>query len=118
MTEEPTTEDIQQVEDLAAKLFTHAQIGDYFGWTGSTLRNRLKEHEKFRCAYKKGRAKALETVTTALWDLVKEKNPAAVFFILKTKFGYRETDPGPVDDPDTVAARLKVALQQIMEDDG
>lgn len=85
-----TEAQIEQVEALAAVL-SKAQIADYFGMSQTTFIEIEKRQPEVSERYKKGRAKAIDSVAQGLLQQAREGNMAAAIFFLKTQAGWRET---------------------------
>jgi len=102
--------DYEAVEYLASKLFTYEQIGDYLGIHANTFRNILKRDESLLVAYKRGRMAFYLKAVSKLEELIESGNPASVFFVLKTKFGFRETDQ-PTDDVNKLAQAITESVR-------
>ena len=82
-------EQVMKVEALAA-VCTKGQIADYFGITEKTLRAVEGRQPEVSTAYKKGKAKAIESVGRGLLQSALGGNMTAAIFYLKTQAGWSE----------------------------
>lgn len=83
-------EELAQVEALASVLSTE-QIADYFGIARRTFYDIMDRQEDVSARYKKGRAKAIGSVSKGLLQKAQSGDNAAMMFYLKTQAGWRET---------------------------
>jgi IS30 family transposase len=98
-----TNEQTIQVEALAAYL-SQDQIADYLGIARNTFSAIMDRNEDVFARYKKGKAKAIETMAKGLIQQGIEGNTTAQIFYLKTQAGWKETqvnenvgkDGGPI----------------------
>lgn len=97
---ELTDQQIEEVEKLAAVL-NQQQLCDYLGIPARTFRAIMARDEEVSAAYKKGCAKAVGTVAQSLLRSATEGNTTAQIFFLKTRGGWKETAPDPVEAPPT-----------------
>ena len=81
---------IAQVEALAAFL-TLEQIADYFGVTRPTFDAICQRQPEVFLQYKKGRSKAIASVSQNLIKQAQDGNTTAAIFYLKTQAGWKET---------------------------
>jgi hypothetical protein len=95
---ELTPEQVRELETLAAVL-NQAQIADYLGIPDRTLRAIMQRDEGVSAAYKRGRAKAIGTVSQSLLKSAREGNTTAQIFYLKTQAGWREHAPEQTELP-------------------
>lgn len=84
--------DPERVEQLAQVCDNEEEIALALGISYSTLRNRKREFDSFNTAIKRGRAKANAFVGGKLMSLIREGNPAATIFYMKSRCGWKETD--------------------------
>lgn len=84
--------DVNEVERLAQVCDNEEEIALALGISYATLRNRKKEFSSFSTAIKRGRAKANAFVGGKLMSLIREGNPAATIFYMKSRCGWKETD--------------------------
>lgn len=90
---DPFTDDqLSQVAKLAGYGLTQAQIADWFGVHDRTLRKWMEADDAIAAAYKTGRAKAIDTIASKLYERAKEGDNTAAIFWLKTNAGWRETN--------------------------
>ena len=95
---------IAQVEALASVL-TKARLADYFGMTEKTLRAVEERQPEVNTAYRKGKAMAIASVATSLYDQAMAGNFYAMKFYLQTQAGWSEKraldlDMRPAEDRD------------------
>ena len=81
---------ITQVEALAAVLSTD-QIADYFGIGRTTFYQVMDRQPEVSVRYKRGRAKAIGSVSKGLLAKAISGDNAAAMFYLKTQAGWKET---------------------------
>ena len=82
---EVTDEIISEVETLASKGLTTAQIGDVLGVNERTVYRYKKNDSRFSQAIKEGQAKGIETISNALFKAGKDGNVTAMIFFLKNR---------------------------------
>ena len=83
-------EQIAQVEALGAVLSIE-QIADYFGIAKTTFYAIMERQPDVSLRYKRGKAKAIGSVSQGLLKKAREGDNAAAIFYLKTQAGWRET---------------------------
>lgn len=83
--------DLKKVEEHAQICDNEEEIALALGIGYATLKRRKKDNELFELAIKTGRAKANAFVGGKLMQLVREGNPAATIFYMKSRCGWRET---------------------------
>ena len=69
---------------------TEAQIAKNIGIAVGTFERWKNEHSEFREALKRGKQHIEAFAVGKLFELIGEKNPAAIFFYLKCQCGWRE----------------------------
>ena len=99
-----TETDVTKLEALACVL-TKSQVADYFGMTEKTLRAGEERQPKVNTAYRKGKAMAIASVATSLYDQAMAGNFYAMKFYLQTQAGWSEKraldlDIRPAEDRD------------------
>jgi len=82
-----TTEQIIQVEALAA-VCTKSQMAAYFGVTEKTFRAIEKRQPEVFTAYRRGKARAIADVASALYQKALDGDIRAMQFYLKTQAGW------------------------------
>lgn len=82
--------DLGQIEALAAKGLTYAQIADALGIHVHTLIRKRSQFEAFREALKRGRAKGIAAVANKLWEMAVQGHVVAAIFYLKCRAGWHE----------------------------
>ncbi len=83
-------EELAQVEALASVLSTE-QIADYFGIARTTFYDIMNRQEGVSERYKRGRAKAIGSVSKGLLQKAQNGDNTAAIFYLKTQAGWKET---------------------------
>ena len=81
---------ITQIEALAAFL-TLEQIADYFGVTRPTFDAICQRQPEVFLQYKKGKSKAIASISQNLIKQAQDGNTTAAIFYLKTQAGWKET---------------------------
>ena len=99
-----TETDTTKLEALACVL-TKSQVADYFGMTEKTLRAVEERQPEVNTAYRKGKAMAIASVATSLYDQAMAGNFYAMKFYLQTQAGWSEKraldfDIRPAEDRD------------------
>ena len=99
-----TETDTTKLEALACVL-TKSQVADYFGMTEKTLRAVEERQPEVNTAYRKGKAMAIASVATSLYDQAMAGNFYAMKFYLQTQAGWSERraldlDIRPAEDRD------------------
>ena len=99
-----TETDVTKLEALACCL-TKSQVADYFGMTEKTLRAIEERQPEVNTAYRKGKAMAIASVATSLYDQAMAGNFYAMKFYLQTQAGWSEKraldlDIRPAEDRD------------------
>ena len=84
-----STKQIDQVEALAA-VCTKAQMAAYFGVTEKTLRAIEQRQPEVFTAYRRGRARAIADIGSALYQKALDGDIRAMQFYLKTQGGWSE----------------------------
>ena len=83
-------EELAQVEALASVLTTE-QIADYFGIGRTTFYDIMSRQTDVSVRYKRGRAKAIGSVSKGLLQKAQSGDTASTIFYLKTQAGWKET---------------------------
>lgn len=83
-------EEMAQVEALASVLSTE-QIADYLGVGRSTFYTIMERQPEVAGRYKKGRARAIGSVSQSLIKKAMSGDNTAAIFYLKTQAGWKET---------------------------
>ena len=100
--------EITKLEALACCL-TKSQAADYFGMTAKTLRAIEERQPEVSTAYRRGRAKALGDIGSALYRAAMDGNIQAMKFWLKTQAGWSENKPMvEIKPPEDVEVTIKV----------
>lgn len=99
--------DYKNVEILAGRGLTQAQIALALGISEATLYARKRESEDFADAIKRGRAKAIGVVSGKLQELINEGNLGAIIFYLKAQGGWKETDKHEISGSNGEAIKVE-----------
>lgn len=83
-------EEIAQVEALGAVLSIE-QIADYFGIAKTTFYAIMERQPEVSLRYKRGKAKAIGSVSKGLLQKAQSGDNSAMIFYLKTQAGWKET---------------------------
>lgn len=117
--------DLAKVEQYAQVCDNEEEIALALGVSYSTLQNRKREFEEFANAIKRGKAAANIFVGGRLMGLVKEGNPAATIFWMKSRCGWKESQRLEIDNGEektdgmkNVYAKLTAARAGKTEGDG
>lgn len=103
--------DLKKVEEFAQVCDNEEEIALALGISYSTLRRRKRDYEQFEQSIKKGKAKANAFVGGKLMQLVKEGNPAAIIFYMKSRCGWRETVRQELTGPTGGAVKVETRQQ-------
>lgn len=95
------------VEEYAFLGLTENQIADAFGVSRSTISRRKREDDTFDTAFKKGRAKGVATVSSALMDQIEGGSVRATMYYLNSKGGWSEA--GNLEKQDIPPMVIQVA---------
>jgi predicted transcriptional regulator len=82
--------DLAQVEDLASRGLTQAQIADGLGISEDTLYSRKRENEEFRDALKRGKSKGIAKIANTLFEKALEGDNTCMIFYLKACGGWSD----------------------------
>ncbi len=85
--------DLEKVEELASLGLSEQQIADSLGISRSTFSRRKNDNETFDTALRKGKAKAIVKVSSALMQQVEKGSLRAIIFYLKFRGDWREEEP-------------------------
>ena len=102
----PTPDDLEKAESLAGMGMTQQQIADCLGIHASTLSEKKQDFNELNEALKRGRAKGIARVTTALLKNVDTGNVTAQIFYLKCVAGWREAKDTGIESNQTLVERL------------
>lgn len=102
-----TPNDIIQVEALAA-MCTKGQIADYFGMTEKTFRAIEQRQEEVFTAYRRGKARAIADVGSALFQKALDGDIRAMQFYLKTQAGWSEKNSIELCAPQSNAWTIEI----------
>lgn len=92
-------EEMAQVEALASVLTTE-QLADYFGIGRTTFYQIMERQPDVSVRYKRGRAKAIGSVSKGLLQRAMSGDNQASIFYLKTQAGWKETVAQEHTSPD------------------
>lgn len=82
--------DLRQVEILASRGLTHAQIAAVLGISEKTLYKRKNESSEIAEAINRGKAKGIAEISNALYESAKKGNTTAQVFFLKAQGGWKD----------------------------
>lgn len=85
-----TTEQLKEVEQLAAQGLSQKQIAQYFGIAEKTLIERKRDQKEFLKYLQRGQSKGIAAMTNALFKTGMAGNVAAQTFFLKNKAGWKD----------------------------
>ena len=85
--------DLFRVTELSSLGLTEQQIAECLGISLSTFNRRKVSDETFDTALRKGKARAIVTVSNALMRECEKGSLRAIIFYLKCKAGWREEEP-------------------------
>ena len=100
-----STKQIDQVEALAA-VCTKAQIATYFGVTEKTFRAIEQRQPEVFTAYRRGKARAIADIGSALFQKALDGDIRAMQFYLKTQAGWSEKNKLELSRADEQADKL------------
>ena len=84
--------DLSRVTELSSLGLTEQQIAECLGISLSTFNRRKVSDETFDTALRKGKARAIVTISTLMRECEKGSLRAIIFY-LKCKAGWREEEP-------------------------
>lgn len=108
----PLELNLVDVENLAGRGLTHAQIADSLGISERALFNHKNNDPEVREAIKRGQSKGVFVVANALMEQVKKGNVTAQIFYLKCRGGWTETQRVELTTP------WEEAMRKIDEEEG
>jgi len=89
-----------QVQEMASRGLTVAQIASCLGISETTLYKKQNEYAEFMDAIKKGRAEGINQVSNALFEKATQGNVTAMIYYLKTRDreNWGENQPEPLKE--------------------
>jgi hypothetical protein len=99
--------DVIQIEALAA-MCTKGQIADYFGMTEKTFRAIEQRQPEVFTAYRRGKARAIAEVGSALYQKALDGDIRAMQFYLKTQAGWSEKTSLELSAPQNNAWTIEI----------
>ena len=99
--------DVIQIEALAA-MCTKGQIADYFGMTEKTFRAIEQRQPEVFTAYRRGKARAIAEVGSALYQKALDGDIRAMQFYLKTQAGWSEKNSIELSTPQNNAWTIEI----------
>jgi hypothetical protein len=109
---EPTPEDFEQIERLAAAGHGIVSVRKHLGIHQNTWKRWTEEHPETLEAYRRGLAAEEVHLVTELRRIVTEKdNPIPGIFLLKTRHGYQEGQQQGPDNRVQIAVTLPAPLK-------
>lgn len=110
-------EELTQLEALASVLTTE-QIADYFGIGRTTFYQIMDRQDDVSVRYKRGRAKAIGSVSQGLLKKAMAGDNAAAIFYLKTQAGWKEkTEIDHTSSDGSMSAPTRIELVAPKVDD-
>jgi IS30 family transposase len=80
-----TEQDYENITKWSGLGLSEKQIADNLGVSLSSIARNKRNNDKFDTALKKGKAKALETITNALFEKAQSKDTTSMIFWLKNR---------------------------------
>lgn len=108
----PLELNLVDVENLAGRGLTHAQIADSLGISERSLFTHKEHDPAVREAIKRGQSKGVFVVANALMEQVKKGNVTAQIFYLKCRGGWTETQRVELTTP------WEEAMRKLDEEEG
>ena len=108
-----TPKKLEMVEELAGRGLSIKEIALNIGIGRSAFSLHKDTNPALEEAWERGRAKAKNFVTNRLFELIDEKNAAAIFFYLKTQCGWKETNISDVSGVDGRTLEIHTRHQDI-----
>jgi hypothetical protein len=108
----PLELNLADIENLAGRGLTHAQIADSLGVSARALFNHKARDQEVADAIKRGQAKGVFVVASALMEQVKKGNVTAQIFYLKCRGGWTETQRVELTTP------WEEAMRRLDEEEG
>ena len=87
-----TQEDYENITKWSGLGLSEKQIADNLGVSLSSIARNKRNNDRFDTALKKGKAKAIETITNALFEKAKSKDTTSMIFWLKNRDAGRWND--------------------------
>jgi len=96
----PNETSCNQVQEMASRGLTVAQIASCLGISETTLYKKQNEYAEFMDAIKKGRAEGVNQVSNALFEKATQGNVTAMIYYLKTRDreNWGENQPEPLKE--------------------
>ena len=96
----PNETSCNQVQEMASRGLTVAQIASCLGISETTLYKKQNEYAEFMDAIKRGRAEGINQVSNALFEKAKQGNVTAMIYYLKTRDreNWGENQPEPLKE--------------------
>lgn len=113
--------DYDLVEYLAGNGLTQTEIAEALGVSPATVSDRLHGNgtgsenrgwdQEFRDAYMRGKAQMRHIISNGLFEKARKGDSSSLFFLAKTRMGWRENEPEKAQtNPADVAALLREEL--------
>ncbi len=119
--------DLKKVEQVASRGLSNEQTALALGISPRTLYNRKRDSAEFAEAMKKGKAKGIDKVASALMKKIMGGDTTAMIFFLKTQGGWKETtrqevtgaDGAPIQTAASVelTERQKQLLDKVLDEE-
>ena len=96
----PNETSCNQVQEMASRGLTVAQIASCLGISETTLYKKQNEYAEFMDAIKRGRAEGINQVSNALFEKATQGNVTAMIYYLKTRDreNWVENQPEPLKE--------------------
>jgi predicted DNA-binding transcriptional regulator AlpA len=96
----PNETSCNQVQEMASRGLTVAQIASCLGISETTLYKKQNEYAEFMQSIKKGRAEGINQVSNALFEKATQGNVTAMIYYLKTRDreNWGENQPEPLKE--------------------
>tara|TARA_E500000178_G_scaffold342038_1_gene386679 strand:+ start:548 stop:994 length:447 start_codon:yes stop_codon:yes gene_type:complete len=110
-----TEQDYENITKWSGLGLSEKQIADNLGVSLSSIARNKRNNDKFDTALKKGKAKALETITNALFEKAQSKDTTSMIFWLKNRDPDNWNDQVQVNHQINLKNLLTNAQERIIE---
>ena len=110
-----TQEDYENITKWSGLGLSEKQIADNLGVSLSSIARNKRNNDRFDTALKKGKAKAIETITNALFEKAKSKDTTSMIFWLKNRDAERWNDQVQVNHQINLKNLITNAHQRVIE---
>ena len=109
--------DLHEIENLAARGLTRAQIAGALGISTKTLHRRCEDSRQVDDAMRRGTAKGIAVIANKLFEAARSGNVAAMALFLKTRAGWRDAvavdSDAPLTDPRDALRDVLARVRQL-----